>query len=94
MISLDTITKEQIDGIISRFPGLIVEAPMWYIRELRTDGEHNSAKNMEDKKLSLSSENNLLIEGSLNIPLKKQIEFTDIRVDEWKQISLFDLLGA
>lgn len=50
MISLDTITKEQIDGIISRFPGLIVEAPMWYIRELRTDGEHNSAKNMEDKK--------------------------------------------
>ena len=53
MISLDTITKEQIDGIISRFPGLIVEAPMWYIRELRADGEHNSVKNMEDKKMSL-----------------------------------------
>ena len=80
--------------IISRFPGLIVEAPMWYIRELRTDGEHNSAKNMEDKKMSLSSENNSLIDGPLNVPLKKQIEFTDIEVDEWEQISLFDLLGA
>lgn len=94
MISLDTITKEQIDGIISRFPGLIVEAPMWYIRELRADGEHNSVKNMEDKKMSLSSENNSLIDGPLNVPLKKQIEFTDIRVDEWEQISFFDLLGA
>lgn len=44
--------------------------------------------------MSLSSENNSLIDGSLNVPLKKQIEFTDIEVDEWEQISLFDLLGA
>lgn len=85
---------DEVAAKISRFPGLIVEAPMWYIRELRTDGEHNSAKNMEDKKMSLSSENNSLIDGPLNVPLKKQIEFTDIEVDEWEQISLFDLLGA
>ena len=61
---------------------------------LRTEGVHNSANKIEYKKISLISQNKSLIEGPLNVPLKKQIEFTDIEVDEWEQISLFDLLGA
>ena len=89
MLSLDSILKEQIDAIISHSPSLIVDAPMWYIRELRA-GEQNK----DTEKPYLESDNIPHMDAHTNVPIKKQIEFPDIIIDDWKQISIFDIIGA
>lgn len=85
ILSLDSISKEQIDVILSHSPDLIVDAPMWYIREL---------KNNDTGKPSLEANNIPHMDAHTNVPIKKQIESPDIMIDDWTQISIFDIFDA
>lgn len=89
MLSLDSISKEQIDVILSHSPDLIVDAPMWYIRELRS-----GKQNKDTGKPSLEANNIPHMDAHTNAPIKKQIESPDIMIDDWTQISIFDIFDA
>lgn len=89
MLSLDSISKEQIDVILSHSPDLIVDAPMWYIRELRS-----GKQNKDTGKLALEANNIPHMDAHTNVPIKKQIESPDIMIDDWTQISIFDIFDA
>lgn len=89
MLSLDSISKEQIDVILSHSPDLIVDAPMWYIRELRSGKQNKDTGNP-----SLEANNIPHMDAHTNVPIKKQIESPDIMIDDWTQISIFDILDA
>ena len=89
ILSLDSISKEQIDVILSHSPDLIVDAPMWYIRELRSGKQNN-----DTGKPSLEANNIPHMDAHTNVPIKKQIESPDIMIDDWTQISIFDIFDA
>ena len=89
MLSLDSISKEQIDVILSHSPDLIIDTPMWYIRELRS-----GKQNKDTGKPALEANNIPHMDAYTNAPIKKQIESPDIMIDDWTQISIFDILAA
>ena len=89
MLSLDSISKEQIDVILSHSPDLIIDTPMWYIRELRS-----GKQNKDTGKPALEANNIPHMDVYTNAPIKKQIESPDIMIDDWTQISIFDILAA
>lgn len=89
MLSLDSISKEQIDVILSHSPDLIIDTPMWYIRELRSGKQNKDTGNP-----SLEANNIPHMDAHTNVPIKKQIESPDIMIDDWTQISIFDILDA
>lgn len=89
MLSLDSISKEQIDVILSHSPDLIIDTPMWYIRELRS-----GKQNKDTGKPALEANNIPHMDAYTNAPIKKQIESPDIMIDDWTQISIFDILDA
>lgn len=89
MLSLDSISKEQIDVILSHSPDLIIDTPMWYIRELRS-----GKQNKNTGKPALEANNIPHMDAYTNAPIKKQIESPDIMIDDWTQISIFDILAA
>ena len=89
MLSLDSISKEQIDVILSHSPDLIIDTPMWYIRELRS-----GKQNKDTGKPALEANNIPHMDAYTNAPIKKQIESPDIMIDDRTQISIFDILAA
>lgn len=98
MISLNTISKEQIDRIVERIPNLIVYAPLWYILDLREEKENGNAiketaalpneetaeKEAEAKPTAVPA-----INETANVPLKELISS-----ESFTQLSIFDFLAS
>ena len=86
MLSLGTISKEQISMILSKYPHLIINAPLWYILDLRKgtpelDADIDAKANCEAKT------------EDTNESIKELIETTDDTAN-WTQLSIFDYLVA
>ncbi len=78
MVSLEGLTKEQIDIGVAAFPNSIWMAPDWYINDYVNSGEVQSTS--QDKPCPKEK--------------AKTVPTPDILVGNWEQISIFDILSV